>query len=307
MQESRVRLATAADVNDIHHLIREAHEEECVIPLRFDANSVFHVLLRAMAGNAVIGVIDGDSEIESACYLSVAKPWYSDTSIVNCTLFFTRQDYRKSTNSKALLTWARNQAERLNCALQVETPTIEQSKPKFALFERVLGAPAGMSWVYKPHPEAPTELQEVEVEPASLKDEGDIINVARELGTENSAYHIDESVAIPMLRDALDGNGVIGIIRGPDREIQGTIFLRISTPWFSSDPFADEYFVFVPARFRKSPNAKSLIQFAKRQADRLNLPLRIGIISKIELSRKLALYTRVLGSPQNSLFICRTH
>jgi hypothetical protein len=49
----------------------------------------------------------------------------------------------------------------------------------------------------------------------------------------------------------------------------------------------------------RANDAKSLIQFAKRQADRLSLPLRIGIISKIELDRKLQLYERSIGSPPN--------
>ena len=306
MIEPTVRLATALDTNDLISLVREAHTEEHIGPCAtLDDNRVFDQIIRALSGSAVIGVIGDPGELQSSAYLSIARPWYSSTPVIESLFFYTRPEYRRSTNSKSLLTWVREQANRLNVPLQIEAPTTELGRPKLALFERILNTPAGMSFLYRPNPDAPTEVTEIEVEPASVADESQVISVARELAAENGAYATAEDLAIPLLHDALDGGGCIGLIRGADKEIQATIFLRVSTPWYSSDSFLDEFFLFCREPYRKSNNAKSLIQFAKRQSDRLDLPLRIGIISKIEIARKLDLYRRHLSEPTSAHFLYR--
>ena len=302
MPEPHVKLATAKDVVDLIALVKEAHEEEGALPLKFDSESVFSTILRAMRGNAVIGVIANNEEIESACFLEVTRVWYTDTNLLLCLFFYSRPQYRKSSNSKLLLTWAREQAARLNCPLQLEVSSIETAKPKYNLCVRVLGDPAGLAFVYTPQPEEPAETPDLEVHPASVKDEAEVLDVARELAKENGAYSTCEELAIPLIHNALRGDGVVGVIRGPDKEIQGTIFLTVATPWYSSHQFLNEMWVHVRPQYRKSNNAKSLIQFAKHQADRLALPLQIGIVSKIELARKLALYQRLLSPPKIAIF-----
>jgi hypothetical protein len=303
MQPS-VHLASATDVNDLIALVKESHLEESTIPIAFNPNAVFATVLRALRGEAVIGVISNDTEIESACFLEVTKPWYSQTSIVLCLFFYTRANYRKSTNSKVLLSWARTQAERLNCPLHIEVPMLEGAKPKLNLFERILGSPGGIGFVHNPHIDAPQEAPATEVQVAQPSDEDRVIDVVRELGRENAAYAPDEDMAISLIHETLRGDGLVGLIR-PNGDIEGIIMLRLNTPWFSNEPFLDEWLAFVPDRYRKSQNAKSLIQFAKRQSDRLNLSLRIGIVSKIELTRKRDLYQRLLGEPAIYSFLYR--
>ena len=299
-----VRLAQASDVNDLLHLIREAHEEECVIPLRFDGNSVFQVLLKAMAGNAVIGVIDGENEIASACYLSATTPWYSENFLLDSLFCYSRPAYRKSTNSKALLIWAKGQAERLNASMQIEIPLSEAAKPKLALAERVLCNRTGTIFVYMPNAEQPTDISEVKVRPAILQDEPEVISTIRQLAAEDGAYPPSDELAIPFIRRALDGDGIIGIVR-PGNDIEALVFLRIAAPWFSQDLYLDEYVLYCKPQYRKSRDARALVQFAKRQADRLNLPLRIGITSKADNERKQALYQRMLSDPTAYFFTYR--
>lgn len=304
MSNPTVRLAKASDVNDLLSLIRESHEEECVIPLRFDANSVFQVLLKAMAGNAVIGVIDGSNEIESACYLSACTPWYSEHALLDSLFFYTRPAYRKSTNSKALIAWAKRQAERLNAAMQIEIPVSEASKPKIALCERMLSGSQGTIFVYMPNPEQPTEPGDIEVRPAIPEDEPEVIATIRQLCAEDGSYPPSDDLAIPFIRKALDGDGIIGIIR-PNNDIEALVFLKISNPWYSRDMYLDEYLLYAKPQYRKSKDARSLVQFAKRQSDRLNLPLRIGITSKNDNIRKQNLYQRMLGDPTHLFFLHR--
>jgi hypothetical protein len=254
MAKPTVRLATAQDTNDLIDLVREAHEEERLGPVAsFSEERVFQTILRGLSHEAVIGVIDGDGEIATSCFLETARPWYSATGILSALWFHSRSDYRKSSNSKALLTWARQQSERLNVPLQVEVPLSDTSKPKFDLFQRVLGQPAGFSFVHGPHPEALTEAPKTVVEPASPEDADSVIEVARELARENALHDTDDGMAVPMIRDALDNEaGVIGMIRNEARDIEATIFLRLTTPFYSREPFLDEFFAYVRPQYRKS-------------------------------------------------------
>jgi len=116
---------------------------------------------------------------------------------------------------------------------------------------------------------------------------------------------VSEDVAIPMIRSVIAGDGLVGIMRADDGNIAGTILLKIAYYWGSSQPYLDEYWVYVRDQYRKSNVARQLITFAKHQADQLGLLLRIGIISKIELGRKLQLYERLLNAPAVAHFSYR--
>lgn len=305
MKESSVRLATASDVNNIIYLLKESSREEPLFPLKFDEASVFNLLLRAIRRDSVAGVIANPEQVETTCYLSVATPWYSSVPIIESIWNCTAPQYVKSSNSKQILSWERQQAERLNCPLQTSVPITEENKPRIALYERIFGPRSGVSFHYFPNAEELTPIDGPAVRSANLDDLPDIVDVARELGKENSAYSVDEDVAIPMIRNVLGGDGLVGIVHTDDGSIAGTIMLRIAYHWSSAQPFLDEFWVYVRPEHRKSNIARSLIQFAKHQADKLNLLLRIGIISKIELSRKLALYERLLGTPAAAHFSYR--
>ena len=297
MPEPTVRLATSQDVNGIIDLMRTYYEEEPPLPLGFDDESVFQLLLEAMKGNAVAGVIANEDRIETSCYLSVATPWYASEPVLQSLWSYSHPDCRKSSNSKQILSWEKQQAERLGCSLQTSVPITEDNKNVIGLYERVFGPKSGLSFFHTPNSEEPTPLDGPEVIPACLNDLPEVLEIARELGKENGAYQVNEDIAIPMIRSVLAGDGLVGIVRAADGRIAGTILLKVAYHWGSADPFLDEYWVFVRGEHRKSNIARSLIQFAKHQADKLNLLLRIGIISKIELERKIALYERLLGSP----------
>ena len=204
MQDSRVRLATASDVNDIISLVGNSYKEEPPIPLKFDDNAVFSLLLGALSGNAVTGVISGQDGIESSCYVNIAVPWYSSEPILESLWSYSLPAHQKSSNSKTLLTWERQQAERLNCPLQTSVPITEENKPRIALYERIFGPRSGVSFYYQPADE-PSKSEGPAVIPADRKDLPEVIEVARELGRENGAYTVSEDVAIPMIRSVIAG------------------------------------------------------------------------------------------------------
>lgn len=100
---------------------------------------------------------------------------------------------------------------------------------------------------------------------------------------------------------ARDG-GIIGVI-GPVGKIEGAIVMRMAQMWYSDQWLLEEMFSFVHPEFRRSTNAKSLIEFAKSCAVDIGVPLLIGIISNERTEAKVGLYKRQLGKPVGAYFV----
>ena len=298
MSELCVRLATSKDVNDLISFVQEAHEEEGSPLLRFDGDAVFSVIIQAMRGEALIGVIGEPGDIQSACFMRVTRPWFSTVPIIDTMLVYSRPYYRKTDNTKKLLLWMKHNSDRLGCPLQLDIPAAEHNKPKLSLCQRIFSDPCGLTFTYSPHTDAPTESVNPVVEPAKLSDEAQVRALANELAAEAAHYPPEDSLTHPVLRRALEGEGVIGVVRN-SHEIEATIFLEVYRPWFSSSDCILEHWAFVRPAYRKSKNAKALLLFAKRQADRLNIPMLIGVASKHDFDRKQLLYRRLFGEPTN--------
>lgn len=129
-----------------------------------------------------------------------------------------------------------------------------------------------------------------------------IISLSEELDAENGHSTIDYEVAEAAIMGAINRNhAMIGVI-GPVGGIEGIVFLRFASFWNSRDVFLEELFLYVPPQFRKTGNAKALINFAKQTAAALDLPLMIGILSNHRTKAKLRLYEKHLGEPVGGYF-----
>jgi GNAT superfamily N-acetyltransferase len=95
--------------------------------------------------------------------------------------------------------------------------------------------------------------------------------------------------------DPTDGGlrGFMGVI-GPVGDLEGFILLVLSSYWYSEDIMLEEYANFVHPEHRKSNHAKTLIGYARNLADRVNVPLSIGIVSNVRTAAKIRLYRRHL-------------
>lgn len=102
----------------------------------------------------------------------------------------------------------------------------------------------------------------------------------------------------------LDG-GIVGIVGPKDGEPEGCILLKVTKFWYGFDngddarPILEERWLFVSPEYRagKVGRARKLCEFAKTTAERMGLPLMIGILSTIRLDAKVRLYERVFGKP----------
>ena len=81
------------------------------------------------------------------------------------------------------------------------------------------------------------------------------------------------------------------------------MIMQISQSWSSTDFCLEELLNFVRPRYRRSTNAKDMIQFAKRCSDELGIPLVIGVVSNERTAAKIQLYERQLGKLSGGVFM----
>lgn len=111
-----------------------------------------------------------------------------------------------------------------------------------------------------------------------------------------------------MLAKAFDAKGAILGAIGPVGAVQGIIYLDIGQFCFTEDWCLEEVFSYVSPPYRKTPTrmqspAKAMIEFGKRCADELHIPLVIGVVSNERTIAKMELYRRQLGNPVGGYFI----
>lgn len=108
-----------------------------------------------------------------------------------------------------------------------------------------------------------------------------------------------------MLRRAFDNDGaIIGAI-GPIGGVEGIIYLSIGQFCYTDEWCLEEVHNYVLPDYRRSTNAKDMINFGKRCSDDLGIPLVIGVVSNERTKAKMELYRRQLGDPIGGYFCHR--
>lgn len=142
---------------------------------------------------------------------------------------------------------------------------------------------------------------------ATQSDLPDLLSLCKELYEENGLTGVDWRLVGDLLSRATSGDGaVLGVIGSPGA-IEGAIYLQISHTWYSKEPHLEELFSYVRPQFRRSINAKVLIEFAKKCSEQLKIPLLIGIISNHRTEQKIRLYRRQLGEQAGAFFLFNGH
>lgn len=126
------------------------------------------------------------------------------------------------------------------------------------------------------------------------------------LNEENGLFPMDEDRVRGVLRLAFNRRGgVLGLIGEPGHA-EAMIFMLISQMWCSSQWHLEELFNYCRPEFRKSNNAKALMNFAKRCAVELDMPLVIGVITNTRTKEKVRLYERQFSHPHGAFFLYNT-
>lgn len=141
------------------------------------------------------------------------------------------------------------------------------------------------------------------VRTAMPSDEDEIMAMCRMLHEENGLFRMSEERVRVVIRQALDRKGgLLGVIGQPGK-IEAMIYMLLCQIWHSDDWHLEEIFNYVRPEYRKSNNAKALIQFAKKCALELDMDLVIGVVSNTRTEEKIRLYQRQLGKPNGAFFV----
>jgi len=103
--------------------------------------------------------------------------------------------------------------------------------------------------------------------------------------------------------------GLVGVIGPQYGPIEGAVLLRVWAMWYSDAPVLEEKAIFIHPDYRaaKGGRARQLCDFSKQVADRLNIPLIIGVLSNHRTEAKVRLYTRQFGQPSGAFFLYNAH
>lgn len=148
---------------------------------------------------------------------------------------------------------------------------------------------------------------------AEAGDMAAILTLCRQLAGENALFEMNEEKVTAVVERAVIGyidpktgqrsqDGLVGVI-GRMGELEGMMMLKIGQFWYTDALHLEEIFSFVPPRYRRSDNAKKLIEWAKKMSDECGAPLFVGITSTIRTEAKVRLYRRMLGTWLGCFFI----
>lgn len=148
-----------------------------------------------------------------------------------------------------------------------------------------------------------TEPEFPSVRIAKPDEEDEILSMCKKLHEENGLFSFSED----KVRDCIKRcyrreGGIVGVI-GETGTLQGSIGILISDSYYSNEWHLAELWTYVLPDFRKSHNADALIEFGKRCAIEIGVPLITGIISNRHLAQKIRLYRRRLGTPSGVFFV----
>lgn len=145
----------------------------------------------------------------------------------------------------------------------------------------------------------------IHVRVAGPQDYQGIMNLGKLVWHENGVFNLNEEKAANALIPLLfkDG-GIVGVIGSPE-DPEAAVVLRIASYWYADTQFLEEVCVFVHPKYRsaKGGRARKLVEFAKKVADDIGMPLMIGVLSNTRTEAKMRLYERQFGKASGAYFL----
>jgi len=135
-----------------------------------------------------------------------------------------------------------------------------------------------------------------------------ILFLAEEMHTENGLFSMSHTKVREMVMTHFERTGgLIGVIGEPGA-LEGIIGLRIcQAAWYTDEVVLEDFMTFVLPEFRRSNNAKDLIDFAKKMSEEIGIPLLTGVVSNNRTEAKLGLYKRKFGAPAGAFFLANVN
>lgn len=150
MDEIVVRTGDLRDMDEMMRLAIAATEENGFMDADIEqlAANIFHSL--QMSGG-IVGVIGKPGErLEGAILLRIGPVWYSREPILDEKAVFVDPEFRaaKGGRAKKLVEFAKKCSDELGLPLSIGVLSNEKTEAKIRLYERMLGKPAGVYFLY---------------------------------------------------------------------------------------------------------------------------------------------------------------
>jgi len=146
----------------------------------------------------------------------------------------------------------------------------------------------------------------VDVRIGTPEDVHDIMELALSACDENGFVDPNPQRLLAEIWPALNlDRGMVGIIGEDGKKPEAAVLLRIGTMWYSDADVLEEKAIFVHPEYRsaKGGRARRLCEFSKQVADKLGIPLIIGVLSNHRTEAKVRLYERQFGKPSGAFFL----
>jgi hypothetical protein len=142
---------------------------------------------------------------------------------------------------------------------------------------------------------------------ATRDDEPGLIRLLEMMHAESGMFDLDNDAMKQTFARAFNREGgLIGVI-GPSNDIQAGLYLLITKFWYTTQDHLEDLFNFVRPDHRKSDYADTLIKFGQDCADKIGIPLILGVLTNRRVEAKVRLYRRRLGVPVGAVFAYNAH
>ncbi len=149
MTDSTIRIATAADEEEIITMCRELHRENGLFEM--DDARVREVLRKCWdRKGGLMGVIGTPGAIEAMMLLLISCYWYTSQWHLEELFSYVRPDFRRSTHAKTLVEWSKKASDKIGIPLVIGILSNTRTEAKVRLYRRQLKDPAGAFFVYGP-------------------------------------------------------------------------------------------------------------------------------------------------------------
>jgi len=148
--------------------------------------------------------------------------------------------------------------------------------------------------------------ENLKVRVATVDDMDDIMALALMACEENGFVNPNpQKLAAEIWPALLQQHGICALIGQPGGKPEGVVVLRVGSMWYSDDAVVEEKAIFIHPDFRsaKGGRARKLCAFSKQTADKLGIPLIIGVLSNLRTKAKVRMYEREFGEPAGAFFL----
>lgn len=148
--------------------------------------------------------------------------------------------------------------------------------------------------------------EDLHIRLGTTADMDEVMAIATMAANENGLLKFEPELLVRTIWPKLNlQTGLIGCIGPPGGKIEGMVVLQIGKLFYSDEACLEELVLYVlpDHRSARGGRAHKLIEFSKSSAEKLELPLLIGVLSSIQTDAKCRLYERVLGPSSGKYWI----